>query len=319
MVSNSFVQRAARFALMLLAFSTTACGGAEGTAPTRGTVASVTLAPGNATLGVGSSTPFDAVVVSTVGDTMPANGISWSSSDVSVARVSSAGVVTAVAVGTATIAATVQGRSAVATVSVVPTAVASVQVSPLDLQLVEGGQGTVTARLLDAQGRVLANRAVQWQSSNAAVASVSSAGLVTGVGAGNATIIATSEGRTASMGVAVSPVAVASVSLSPTIASLAVGATRQFQAEVRDASGALLPGRAVSWSTTTPTVVSVSSTGVVVGVSPGNGQITATSGGRSASATVTVEAPPPPVVVGRVTVSPANATLKSSGSADRTV
>ena len=316
-----FGNSGAVYGMIVFSAALAACGGGgvDSTAPPRGDIATVTLAPTSATIGVGSSAPFDAVIVSTAGDTLRSVAVSWSSSDVDIARVSSAGVVTAVAVGTAKIAATVQGRSATANVSVVPMAVASVQLSPLELQVAEGARGTVTVRVLDAQGRVLTGRAVQWRSSNTSVATVSTGGSVTGVGAGSATIIATSEGHSASIAVAVSPVAVASVAIAPSSTSVMVGAARQFTAEVRDASGAVLPGRTVVWSTNSPSIVSVSSTGNVVGVAPGTAQVTVSSGGRSASATVTVQSAPAPVVVGRVTVSPTSATLASSGTSDRTV
>lgn len=295
----------------------TSCGG-EATAPSGGDISSIALTPTETSIGVGGNAVIEAVVRDADGDTLSPASVRWSSSDVTVAKVSSSGVVTAVALGAARIAATVQGRSATAVVTVVPTGVAAVELSPTDLRLTEGATRTLVARVVDARGVALLDRAVQWRSSDVSVATVSSSGVVTALGAGTTSIVATSEGKSASISVTVSAVPVASVTITPATASLQVGANRQLAAEVRDASGTIVAGRAVTWSTTTPAIVSVSSSGLVIGVAAGTGTVIASTGGKSATATITVEALPSPIVVGRVTLSPATDTVKSSGTADRT-
>jgi len=118
---------------------------------------------------------------------------------------------------------------------------------------------------------------------------VSSTGVVTGVAEGSATITATSEGRSGSTTVTVvSPVA--TISISPAAPTIREGATLQLAATARDASGAVLTGRTVTWSTSNAGKVAVSSTGVVTGVADGSATITATSEGKSASTTVSVTA-----------------------------
>ena len=87
------------------------------------------------------------------------------------------------------------------------------------------------------------------------------------------------------------PPPVATVTLSPASLSVLLGATRQFTVELRDASGALLSGRSVTWASSAPGTVSVASGGVVTAVAAGQATVTATSGGKSASATVVVPAP----------------------------
>jgi hypothetical protein len=56
-------------------------------------------------------------------------------------------------------------------------------------------QASFTATVRDTSGAVLAGHAIAWSSSSASVATVSSAGTVTGVGPGNTTITATSDGK----------------------------------------------------------------------------------------------------------------------------
>jgi uncharacterized protein YjdB len=89
---------------------------------------------------------------------------------------------------------------------------------------------------------------------------------------------------------------VASVSLSPTSSSLLVGATQQFSATLKDATGNVLTGRSVTWTSSAPLIASVSSTGLAGGLLAGLSTITATSEGMSGTADLTVAAtgPPPP-------------------------
>lgn len=72
-------------------------------------------------------------------------------------------------------------------------------------------------------------------------------------------------------------VPVASVAVAPTTASIAVGATRQLTASALPAEA----GQNVTWSSSAPSVATVSSTGLVTGIAAGTATIT----GRSVSDT----------------------------------
>ena len=73
--------------------------------------------------------------------------------------------------------------------------VASVAVTPGAGTIIVGGTVQLTASTLDSTGAALTGHSISWSSSNAAVATVSATGLVTGVSGGVATISATSEGK----------------------------------------------------------------------------------------------------------------------------
>ena len=90
---------------------------------------------------------------------------------------------------------------------------------------------------------------------------------------------------------------VASVSVSPRTPSVAINAQVPLQAEVRDASGALVPDADVTWTVQDPTIVSVSSAGVVTGLKIGTSQVAANALGKSGIATVTVTNTPVASVV----------------------
>jgi hypothetical protein len=81
--------------------------------------------------------------------------------------------------------------------------VASVAVSPAAPSLEAGKTVQLTAALADAAGTPLTGRTVAWSSGSPGVATVSAAGVVTGVAPGTATVTASSEGRSGSATVTV--------------------------------------------------------------------------------------------------------------------
>ena len=231
--------------------------------------------------------------------------VSWSSSAPLVAIVSADGAITGVANGTATITATVEGVSGTATVAVVDP-VSAVLVTPATATLVVRGTQQLTASARDAKGAALTGRPVVWSSSNAAVATVSAAGVVTGIAAGSANITATVEGIEAVATVTVVQ-PVATVQVSPPQSNLFVGRTLQVTASARDASGAALTGRAVTWSSSDPTVATITATGLVTAVAAGSVTITATVEGIEGTASFTIV--PLPAGVTGVTVAPTTVSL----------
>jgi uncharacterized protein YjdB len=123
----------------------------------------------------------------------------WASSNTAVATVSSSGVVSRLAVGTATITFTAGDGSGTATATITVTAVAAPtppSVSPTTLALRVGMTQAVAA-----------SKAGTWSSANPSIATVSALGVVTAVAAGSATITFTAgDGSgTASCAVSVSP------------------------------------------------------------------------------------------------------------------
>jgi len=141
---------------------------------------------------------------------LPANAtnkaVTWTSSDTNIATVDTTGKVTAVSAGTATITATtVDGNKTVGCIVTVKNPVVNVTSVSLNKTidtLTVGGTDTLTATVSPANST---NKNVTWTSSNNNIAAVDSAGKVTAVSAGTATIIAvTTDGnKTASCTVTV--------------------------------------------------------------------------------------------------------------------
>jgi uncharacterized protein YjdB len=239
------------------------------------------------------TTQASAVTRDASGAELTGRTITWSSDNESVATVSSAGLVTAVAMGTVNITATSEGQSGSAVLTVTPAPVNTVSVT-LAASSVNAVQTTqATATLKDAQDRVLTGRAIVWTSDNTGVATVSSTGLVTAISGGTANITATSESRSGSAALAVTPAPVATVTVSPTARTVVAGSTEQLTATLKDAQDRVLTDRTVAWGSDNTAVATVSSTGLVAAVAAGGATITATSEGVNGTSAVTVTAPPP--------------------------
>jgi len=284
-----------RAALIGLTGASIACGG-DSLSP-GGVVASVTISPSTPVMNVGAELPLVATLKDAQGNTLTGPKIFWTSSDTTIATVSDAGIVTAVALGTAQIAASSQGTPGLATVTVAPTPVASVVIVPENATASVGSTVQLQAVTYDAQGNVLTGRTVVWSSDHQSVATVDDAGHVRAVAEGHATIAATSEGQSGTSAITVnapspppiSEAAVKTVDVSPSSKTIHVGETVQLHVTLKDADGRTLTGRSVAWTSSDNSDAIVSSTGLVLGISSGDATITATSEGKSGSAKIKVQ------------------------------
>ena len=218
----------------------------------------------------------------------------WSLSTPGVATVSTSGVITAVAPGKTTVIVSVNGKQAQGALTVVLVPVARVAISPGDVRVARGATAQLTAAALDFNGRVLTGRTIDWATSDATIATVSSAGVVTSISTGVTTVLAKSEGARASAVVTVTGSAdsVATIAVNPTSATLTVGGTVQLSATLKDITGKVLTGRAVTWLASGVVgvpVATVSATGLVTAASPGTVIIEAFAEGQHGAVTVTVK------------------------------
>jgi alpha-tubulin suppressor-like RCC1 family protein len=189
----------------------------------RGIRATVTVTPGSQTLtALGTTVQLTAEVRDANGSLISGVPITWSSSDSSIAVPDGSGLVMAIGGGEATItAAAPGGASGTATVTVdIP--VAQVIVTPAGATITTvGGTQAYAADLRDSYGNPSGGSyPVTWMSLNPAVATVDGGtGVVTGVGAGQATIAATANGMTGYALVTVAVPATTPVNLWGTVSS----------------------------------------------------------------------------------------------------
>ena len=275
---------------------------------TRIAVAAVDVSPPTASLHPGETVQLTATPKDAAGTPLTGRTVTWTTSNATVATVDATGLVTAKVVGgPVTITATSEGKSGTAAVTVTLVPVESVNVSPATGSVQVAATLQLTATLLDANGNTLTGRTVAWSTSDANIATVDATGLVTGKAAGGpVTITATSEGKSGTAAVTVTPIPVASVDVTPSPATVFVGATLQLTATPKDANGNPLSGRPVTWTSSDENIATVDATGLVTGKAVGGPiSVSATSEGKSGTATITVTLVP----VASVAVDPPTASV----------
>ena len=267
----------------------------------------VTLNPGFAFVGQGVQAT--AVARDANNTVLTGRLVTWSSSATGVATVNSSGAVTTVAPGTANITAVIDGKQSAAMVTVAKVPVSTVTVSLASPSLTPGQTTQAAAVTKDSTTAALTGRAIAWTSSNTAVATVNaSTGLVTAVAVGTTNIIATSEGKTglATMTVTAVQAPVASITMTASPTSIAVGQKSRVSTVLLDAKNNALSGRAMVLHVGDGTIATVDSTGVVTGIAPGSAWVIANAEGKTGSVEITVTAAvtaPVPVPVATVSVS----------------
>jgi len=276
-------------------------------------VVSVVVSPDTATRTVGQTLQLTATPKDSIGGTLAGRVVTWSSSDSARAAVSAAGLVTVKAAGTATITATIEGKTGRATLTLkVPVADVTVSQSCTGSGSFSGGTGRLYtgetceygALVRDGAGNTLTDRSVTWTSSDTTVAKIdgapfehpttklSTVKLLPRKG-GSITLTAAVEGKSSSAALTVL-VPVASITVTPATATLAIGATQQLTATLKDSVGGILTGRTVAWSSSDTTKATVSNTGLLTARATGSVTITVASEGKSATSVITVQATPIP-------------------------
>ncbi len=288
---------------LMVALGAAACGDdvtvSEQPAPTP-VVRAVVVSPSAATIGLPGSFTFGAAVDADAG---LATTVTWSSSNAGVATVVN-GVATAVSAGTASICATSTvdaNKSSCAQLTVVappPAAITSVEVTPMSASIPTGGTFTFVANV-QATGN--AARTVTWSSSNTNIATVNAGVVTAGSTPGSVAICAAStvdaNFRTCvALTVVGSTATVRSVNVTPSSAALLLGESVTLGASVDADAGV---ARTVTWSSTNPSIATVTSGGVVTASST-NAGVTAVCAASTVDnnitscAQITVSAPPAP-------------------------
>ncbi len=169
-----------------------------------------------------------------------------------------------------------------------PPTVATIDVAPATAVVTLGETLPLTATAKASDGSTLP-RTFSWVSADPARVSVSSTGVVTAIAIGEGvTVTASVDGKSGAAVISVRPPPVNAVNVSLATATLDAGQTTQATAVLTDASGRVLTGRQLVWSTSSPAVATVSATGLVSAIAPGSVQVIATSEGKSGSTGVTV-------------------------------
>jgi uncharacterized protein YjdB len=218
---------------------------------------------------------------------------------------STSGLLTGKSAGTTGISATLGTVSGTTQATVSAPTVVSIAVTPVGLTLAIGinQQYVATATYSDGSSADLTN-GVTWSSSDTNTATINSSGLATTVAAGQVTITATLGALSDQSTLTIVAAHLSSISVTPSVVSIAVGTTQQFTAtgSFDDGSTQLLQN--VTWSSSSNSAT-VNSSGLAIGVSTGTATITATSGSVSGTASLTVTG----ASLVSIAVAPANSTM----------
>ena len=171
-----------------------------------------------------------------------------------------------------------------------PTPVAtSITLSAASLSFASLGETKqLSAAVKDQNGSAMTGASVSWSTSDASVATVSSAGLVTAAANGTATITVTSGSASSTASATVAQVAASIELIQTELTFTSQGETRQIDFMVKDANDHPISTATVTWSSSDNAVATVSE-GLVTAGEIGTATITATSGSASATASVTVQ------------------------------
>ncbi len=248
------------------------------TAPTTDAVTGITLDQTEATFAVGKKLQLTATI-------LPSNttnkNVTWTTSDATVATVSSDGMVSGVAAGRATITATsVRDSTKSATCTITVSQISSTQsgenidvtgivLSKNQLTLAVSGKKTLTATVSPSSAT---DSTVNWKSSDTSIATVDKNGVVKGVKVGVAKISATAGRYSATCMVTVTNtvIAVKGVTLNNTATTMSKGKSYRITAII---SPDTATNTTVLWSSDAPGIVSIDTNGLMTAKNIGSAVI----------------------------------------------
>ena len=261
--------------------------GEDGIKPEPTKPKTVTISPASVSLqSLDDTVQLTATVKNQHGQTMSDVATTWTSSDPATATVDAAGLVTAVANGTADVTATAGSVSGVAkmTVAQVP---AEISVDPDSLVFTQiGDTARVAAAFADANGHAVADAEVEWTSGDPSVATVDDWGLVTAVANGPTIVTATAGSASGSAKVTVGwPDSVAITIRDDTIGT---GETVRLAATAFDEDGLSMGDSKFLWTSSDTSVARVDGSGLVTGRADGRAIVTAALGPARGTAEIRV-------------------------------
>ena len=275
------------------------------------TITAISVAPDNLTLPIGVSEQYTASAIYSDGSIQDlVAGVTWSSSNPTVASIDGNGLANTLSGGTSTITATFGAFTDSSTITIVPASLLSITVTPATVSMAAGTQQQFTATGIFSDGSTQVLTSATWSSSSASV-TVDANGLGQAVAAGSSTITVTSGTVSGTASVTVTGATLVSLTIAPLNSSMPEGATKQFTATgtFSDTSTQDMTATAL-WSSTDASVATIDNTGLASSVVDGTTTITASVGPISASTNLTVSV----VDLVSITILPANPTVETHTS-----
>ena len=286
-------------------------------AVTAPSIVSISVSPDDLTEPLGIAQQFTATALYSDGSSQDLTaGVTWTSSATPVATIDNTGLVSTVGAGTTTITATVGSQSDTATLTVVGANLTSIVVSPATASLAFGTQQAFSATGFFDDGSTQLLPSVQWTSSNQSVLTINANGLGVAVAAGTSTVTAISGSISGTSSVTVTPATLVSLAIAPLNSSMPVGASKQFTATGTFSDNSTLDmTQQVLWKSSSPSVATITATGLTSSVATGATTIEADWGSVTRSTTLTVSS----VKLVSIAINPSNPTVAKGTALKLTV
>jgi uncharacterized protein YjdB len=255
------------------------------------TLLSIAVAPTNPSIPLGLQQQFTVTGTFTDSSTQQlTSGVTWTSSDPTVASVDVNGLANSVALGSATITAQVGALSSSGSLTVTGAQLVSVAVLPGTETMPVGAsqQFIATGTYNDTSTQDLTDT-VSWISSKGSIATINNTGLATGVTPGTVTITASSGGFSGTASLIIDTATVSGLTISPLASTAVKGKKVQFSATAQysDGSSRIVTNQ-VSWSASKPSIAHINGAGLARAHKIGTVTIKAKFGSTSASTSLTV-------------------------------
>src|SRR3569833_569147 len=264
--------------ILVICLGLSGCGGGSSHSSSQGgggtrTLASITVYGANAARSVAAGATLQLTAQGNYSDGTIADissQVTWTSSDSTVAKVGTSGLLTSYKSGSAIATATLGSVSGTMVVTVNGAALSSISIAgAASLSAGSSEQLAAQGTYTDSTTQVLTTQ-VTWQSSDPTVATVSGAGLLHSLKAGTVTVTATMNSVSGNAGVTVTSATLSAINVGAPNSSLASGGTEQLTASgvYTDSSTQSLTSQ-VAWQSSDPTVAAVSASGLLTALKAG--------------------------------------------------
>jgi hypothetical protein len=252
---------------------------------------SLAVSPASASITTGSTQQFTAQGTYSDGSTQNLTAsVTWSSSNTTAATIDSSGLATTLSTGSTTIQAVSGTVRNSASLTVTAPILASLSVTPANpiIQVGSGQQFIATGTYNNGVTQDLTASAA-WSAANSAIATISAAGMATGISSGSTAVQATLGAITGQANLRVSSGTLQSIAITPSNPQVAVAAGLQFTATGTYSDGSTQDLTSlVTWSASDSKVASITSYGLVTGIGTGATALLASLNASSGSINLTV-------------------------------
>ncbi|MCP1602064.1 uncharacterized protein YjdB [Aeromonas caviae] len=280
---------------------------------TDATLTAIQITPPSVSLAKGQTQQLTATA--TYSDNTTANvtsSVAWLPTDITTATVSTTGLLTGRVAGTTELSASLDGiNSNAVQVTVTDATLTAIQVTPPSVSVGKGQTQQLTATATYSDNTTAdVTSSVAWLSDDAATATITATGLLSGVEQGSAEVTASLDGVTGNtVQITVTDAILTAIQVTPPSVSVGKGQTQQLTATATYSDNTTADiSSSVAWLSDDTATATITATGLLTGVEQGNAEVTASLDGINSNrvqVTVTdailtaIEITPPSVSLGK--------------------